>query len=594
MGLPAGLILALILQILSGSTSGTIASGCDSCHNEANCLKTRERGDSFTSQAYSCVCKDGFVGDGLTCLDAKLCSNSSCCSQGYQWSPDMGCVDTDECSLSESPCTPRQVCQNTPGSFACLEPSTQNVLFHSRCSDCPRGMDCIDGHGSRCADPCDQYTKLNDEWRSTNNTEINRPHCDRNMRWRGWYRMYLGRESAQLPERCLGSHRCGTDAPMWMTKAHPTESNEIVNRKVCAAFEDDCYSYDTDIQVKLCPGNFYVYKLVRPSTCYLAYCAEVKGPAPEVVTTTPELITEPLTHAPRPDLTPETFSSTEAPNQPSQLMCGRETLQVGLDVDSLTSSGLNPLSGNLATLNCSRFTVRDNVVWYEVETRAGVCGNILKTNSTHAIYSNSLFIYPKSNSSFVHPLSVPFTCVFPLDTNSSLDVAVRPFLELKGAITGSGSGAKAFMSLFHDSSFSEKYPAGLVTLPVGSPLYVGVSVEETDPSFAVVLEDCYATHLSNPHNPEQYPLIHSKCPADRRQVSVVESGASLRARFSSLFFLLQHEYRDLYLHCSLSLCDRRTSSCVPPCTHRNYRSVSNSEHLETITVGPILWEKATE
>lgn len=252
---------------------GTIASGCDSCHDEANCLKTRERGDSFTSQAYSCVCKDGFVGDGLTCLDAKLCSDSSCCSQGYQWSPDMGCVDTDECSLSESPCTPRQVCQNTPGSFACLEPSTQTVLFHSGCSDCPRGMDCIDGHGSRCADPCDQYTKLNDEWRSTDNTMFNRPRCDRNMRWRGWYRMYLGRESAQLPERCLGSHRCGTDAPMWMTKAHPTESNEIVNRKVCAAFEDQCCSYNTDIQVKLCPGNFYVYKLVRPSTCYLAYCA---------------------------------------------------------------------------------------------------------------------------------------------------------------------------------------------------------------------------------------------------------------------------------------------------------------------------------
>ncbi|KAK5866321.1 hypothetical protein PBY51_020521 [Eleginops maclovinus] len=143
-------------------------------------------------------------------------------------------------------------------------------------------------------------------------------------------------------------------------------------------------------------------------------------------------------------------------------------------------------------------------------------------------------------------------------------------------------------------SFSEKYPADLVTLPVGSPLYVGVSVEETDPSFAVVLEDCYATHSSNPHNSEQYPLIHNKCPADRRQVSVVESGSSLRARFSSLFFLLQHEYRDLYLHCSLSLCDRRSSSCVPPCTHRNYRSVSNSEHLDTLTVGPILWEKALE
>lgn len=66
------------------------------------------------------------------------------------------------------------------------------------------------------------------------------------------------------------------------------------------------------------------------------------------------------------------------------------------------------------------------------------------------------------------------------------------------------------MSLFLDSNYSDTYPAGQVTLPVGSPLYVGVSVEEMDSNLAVVLENCFATHTSNPEDPERYPLIENK------------------------------------------------------------------------------------
>ncbi|XP_045898708.1 pancreatic secretory granule membrane major glycoprotein GP2-like isoform X1 [Micropterus dolomieu] len=148
------------------------------------------------------------------------------------------------------------------------------------------------------------------------------------------------------------------------------------------------------------------------------------------------------------------------------------------------------------------------------------------------------------------------------------------------------------MSLFHNSSYTETYPAGQVILPVGSPLYVGVSVEERDPRFAVVLEDCHATHSSNPDDPMRYYLIQNKCPTDRQQVSVTESGSSLQARFSALLFLLQNEYRGIFLHCSLSLCDQRSFSCVPHCTSRTYRSVSSSDPLMPLTVGPISWDKS--
>ncbi|XP_056227795.1 deleted in malignant brain tumors 1 protein-like [Seriola aureovittata] len=281
------------------------------------------------------------------------------------------------------------------------------------------------------------------------------------------------------------------------------------------------------------------------------------------------------------------------PLQFTQLICGRDKLQVGLDLASITSSGLDPFSGNLAALNCSWVRVRNNEVWYEVEAEAGACGNTLTTNRTHAIYSNSLFFSP-TNSSLTRPVSLPFSCAYPLDMDTGLNGPLRPFLQPDTpGISDSGTKARASMSLFRNSNFTEPYAAGRIILPVGSPLYVGISVQESDPNFTVVLDHCYATHSSNPKDPTRYFVIENKCPTARRQVSVIKSGSSSQVRFSALFFSPQGENRDTYLHCSLSLCDRRSHNCVQPCT-RTYRSFSSSTPLEDITIGPITWDKSPE
>lgn len=67
------------------------------------------------------------------------------------------------------------------------------------------------------------------------------------------------------------------------------------------------------------------------------------------------------------------------------------------------------------------------------------------------------------------------------------------------------------MFLYRASNYSEVYPAGLVTLPVGSPLYVGVSLEEPYHGFVVVLEDCYTSQSPNPDHPTREYLIQNKC-----------------------------------------------------------------------------------
>ncbi|XP_005748061.1 pancreatic secretory granule membrane major glycoprotein GP2-like [Pundamilia nyererei] len=135
------------------------------------------------------------------------------------------------------------------------------------------GMDCSN---SQCVDPCHNYTVLNDDWRSTNNTDIQVLHCDKNIDWQGWYRLFLGESGAHIPERCLDPNRCGTHAPLWITQPHPTQSGEILTRTVCSSWEGNCCKFESHIiHVKHCYGNYYVYKLVKPVTCQLAYCAGI-------------------------------------------------------------------------------------------------------------------------------------------------------------------------------------------------------------------------------------------------------------------------------------------------------------------------------
>ncbi|KAJ8384979.1 hypothetical protein AAFF_G00196450 [Aldrovandia affinis] len=271
-----------------------------------------------------------------------------------------------------------------------------------------------------------------------------------------------------------------------------------------------------------------------------------------------------------------------------ELVCGRSLLQVGFLRAQLEASGLNVTSAHMADSNCTGHLEKDGKVWFPVERKEGSCGTQLETNGTHAVYSNSVILEGTllRDVTFSSRVAFPFSCAYPLDLKTSLDLAIRPIkITVEVEVSGTGSRAKATMSLYRNNNYTDPYSMGEVTLPLGSTLYVGVFVEEVESDrFVVVMEDCHATPTADPEAPVRFYLIQNTCPSDSSLVTVEESGESLEGRFSTLLFRFVSDYDSVFLHCSLRVCDQREDSCSQSCPGGKSRSMSHSRPL---TIGPI-------
>ncbi|XP_051769723.1 uncharacterized protein LOC127523252 isoform X2 [Ctenopharyngodon idella] len=126
------------------------------------------------------------------------------------------------------------------------------------------------------SDPCYDYKTLDESWRDIRQSQSS-GYDDTRVEWSGWYRLYLNGESAQMSEWCVSYVGCGGETALYLSSSHPTLEDGVVTREVLGTYwNSDCGSYrSTSIQVKACPGNYYVYEFLKPNISALRpmYCA---------------------------------------------------------------------------------------------------------------------------------------------------------------------------------------------------------------------------------------------------------------------------------------------------------------------------------
>ncbi|XP_043333172.1 oncoprotein-induced transcript 3 protein [Cervus canadensis] len=125
----------------------------------------------------------------------------------------------------------------------------------------------------RALDPCSAYISLNEPWRNTDHQfdeSQGSPLCDNSVDGE-WYR-FTGMAGDAMPTFCIPENHCGTHAPVWLNGSHPLEGDGIVQRQACASFNGNCCLWNTTVEVKSCPGGYYVYRLTKPSVCFHVYC----------------------------------------------------------------------------------------------------------------------------------------------------------------------------------------------------------------------------------------------------------------------------------------------------------------------------------
>ncbi|XP_026095702.1 uncharacterized protein LOC113067538 [Carassius auratus] len=154
----------------------------------------------------------------------------------------------------------------------------------------PRPMYCAVAFQNISSDPCYNYKSLDRPWRANNESEDR--ICDSSFSWNGWYRLFYRGMNIQLPETCVSSYRCNTQITLWLNGPHPRTEDGVVIREVCGGtYGTQCCSYKTrPIRVKACPGNYYVYELVKPDVWCAGYCTNISTISQPISTVSPSII----------------------------------------------------------------------------------------------------------------------------------------------------------------------------------------------------------------------------------------------------------------------------------------------------------------
>ncbi|XP_073723308.1 uncharacterized protein [Misgurnus anguillicaudatus] len=516
----------------------------------------------------------------------------------------------DQCSHYTS--NPIQV-KACPGDYYVYKFTRPNVAI-------PLPVYCAVASSTPSVDPCDSYTSLDEPWRATYYYLYNDYHgyysyrCDYNIDWNGWYRLFINGQSAQMPESCAMYGRCGTSSPFSLKDPHPQLEDGVVTRHVCLTTWDSCCGYESHpIQVKACPGNYYVYEFVRPMDCS-AYCAVTS------TTQTTKLPTEFISPI---------FTTTALTDQCSALNCTEDEWcgemngvygcfcnknQTRSDPDSFDFfETCESSTGSISISRCQLFEagysahglhlndpscrgiIQNGRVEFSFDNNGHTCGTNLVANGTHIIYENFILGAPRSSEGLISReriLQISFSCVYPQTQTLSM-IEINPLESVVHKTLPAGHGMyQVRMIPYQDVGFSQPFN-GSVNAELNQEIFVEVRVDGVDSrQLVTVIDTCWATPVNDPDYSLRWDLITGECPNPHdNTVKLLQNGVSTSSRFSFRMFIFNSNFTKVYLHCAVHLCIQANNYCSAPCVSGYHQRIGRSldfHDSSSISMGPLI------
>ncbi|XP_075998142.1 zona pellucida glycoprotein d [Genypterus blacodes] len=286
-----------------------------------------------------------------------------------------------------------------------------------------------------------------------------------------------------------------------------------------------------------------------------------------------------------------------------KILCGKNFISIRVLEDFFQYYNVPLESVHLPNRSCGvQREVMDGVTFFMSRTpkeKYLICGGKpLEKNITHISYSLSLLSEPQVKENIIRDpvIKMEYTCVYPYVRTVSLPFAIVPF-STEMVLRVDDLDATIEMMLYTDHTYTTAYSSA-PTIELRGKVYVEVTVSEPADFFLLRLDECWATQSPQPNTTDglHHVLLFNGCVNDDTVVfhngtpgQSEHNGASPTIRYSFDMFRFLSEEQDLYLHCSVQLCERDDlESCTPNCNSISKREAVRAHPGQgLLSYGPI-------
>ncbi|XP_005935846.1 zona pellucida glycoprotein d [Haplochromis burtoni] len=286
-----------------------------------------------------------------------------------------------------------------------------------------------------------------------------------------------------------------------------------------------------------------------------------------------------------------------------KVMCGKDHVAIRAAEAFFEYHGVPLESLHLPNKSCGAKREHiDGVPYYVFRVskhKYVTCGGLpFEKNVTHIWFSLSVRSDPRVTGNIIRDpvIRMDFTCMYPFIRRVSLPFSVSP-ISSETVMRVDELEAKIRMMLYTDHTYTKPYTSS-PTIELRDKVYVEVTMMEPADLFLLRVNECWATQYPQPNSTEGsvHFLLQNGCVKDQTVsfLNITEgqsgrNGQKSTVRYSFDMFRFSAHPHDLYLHCTVQLCDLDDhESCIPNCNSISKREAVSADPAQgLLTYGPI-------